>query len=642
MTFKNIVLLISFLTLFTPFHYSIGLKLDQPDKGKSISFGGFQSPFAKKEYVKVSTSISHTSIEQNREFYVAFQFNMDEQWHIYGAEEKVGKVTKATLDSTGFEIIEQILSPSKKHEVKIGTKTLTSYFLLNESILVVKLKATSNQAKLKLKLEYQPCTNDSCMMPTSKSFEYDIKYGDHLQKLQKKPFKGILKNSMPAQNAALKGVSSETKTTPKVTKQSKSKEKSKDKLSEVLKKGGLWAIIMAFLWGLMASLTPCVYPMIPITVSLFSGEENSSLFKRFSKALVYVLGIVLVYAVLGLLTAKLGQDLGSWMAKPIVVWPIVILMLALSLSMFGFFELDLPYSVKEKLNSVEGDNYIALFFMGAAMGFVAAPCVGPFAGAIITWLIQNPNSPIFGFFLMASFGLGMGTLFIVIAVFSQNILPRSGMWMIRVKQIMGYVLIGMAFYFAKVFLADYTIDMFTGFYLVVAGSLMGAFVQLSWDDEWWKKVSKAIGLVVFAWGLVILAKSNAMFPTSTVASAPAAVKAKKIKVFTDHDRAKRYAKKTKKPTFMYFGAKWCIPCRIIKKKVLKDPKVLNELSRFSVAYIDCTDAESKGAKVKRDKYKSVAMPYFIFYDSKGKLLKKKEINGKVNAKDLLKVLKSVR
>ncbi|PCJ19520.1 MAG: hypothetical protein COB02_07175 [Candidatus Cloacimonadota bacterium] len=628
MNLRHFILLsITFFFLNT-YNFSIGLKLPT-NKKSSVSFGGFQSPFAKKQYIKINDTISHESIELNKDFYLIYQFNMDKQWHIYGTEEKIGLVTKVKLENNDFEIIEQKLSPSTKHQINIGDKTITSYFLVNKSYLVVKLKAKVKSPKLKLKLIYQPCTQDSCMMPTKKIYEYDIKYNTHVSKTLKSPFLEILKPYL-------------SNKTPKVA-ENPNNDNASSQLDSIMKKGWIWAILTAFFWGLLASLTPCVYPMIPITVSLFSGdEEEISLVKRLSKAIVYVLGIVLVYAMLGMLTAKLGQDLGSWMAKPIVVIPIVFIMLALSLSMFGLFELDLPPFLKEKLTSVEGDNYFMLFLMGGAMGFVAAPCVGPFAGAIIGWLIQNPNSPIFGFFLMASFGLGMGTLFLVIAVFSQNVLPKSGMWMVRVKQIMGYVLIGMAFYFAKVFFTEYTIDMFVGIYILIAGSLMGAFVQLTWDDDWWKKVSKALGLVLFLWGTLIISKSNEWLPKSSQVTNIATNPQKPLKIFHDHDRVLRYAKKTKKPSFMYFGAKWCIPCRIIKKKVLKDPKVMAELSRFSIGYLDCTDSDSKSAKIKRDKYKSVAMPYFIFYDSKGNLLKKLEVNGKIKASKLLKLLKSVK
>ena len=272
------------------------------------------------------------------------------------------------------------------------------------------------------------------------------------------------------------------------------------------------------------------------------------------------------------------------------------------------------------------------------MGFVAAPCVGPFAGSIILWLAKNPGSPVFGFLLMAAFGLGMGCLFLIIAVFSQSFLPRSGLWMVRLKQSMGYILIGMAYYFLSVLIPEDKVIVGWSVYLMIAGGLMGAFAQLEWEAIWWKHLFKTLGLILFLaggfHGMLFMAPKSAsgMIREGVVQSS---------RIHTDFDIALEEARNSEKPLFLYFGARWCIPCKKIKAVVLEDRLVKKMLTRFVVAHLDCTHASSKSAELKEKRFNSHSMPFFAFFDSKGNHLKQLDIHGSVDIEDLIDQLSAV-
>jgi thiol:disulfide interchange protein DsbD len=272
------------------------------------------------------------------------------------------------------------------------------------------------------------------------------------------------------------------------------------------------------------------------------------------------------------------------------------------------------------------------------LGFVAAPCVGPFAAAILLWLVNHPESPFFGFCLMASFGLGMGMLFLVLALFSQNFLPKAGMWMVRLKQTLGFLLILVAYYFVSSILPDFIHHWFLGFYLVAGGSLLGAFNQVNWEDSWHWKLLKGFGLTLFLAGLFILV-SPYLKNTKATVIAPSHTS---IEMVRDHGKALTMGKEENKPVLFYFGADWCIPCRTVKADILPDEAVKQELKRFVVSYLDCTSPDSPNSKLKIEQYKSAAMPFFAFYDSNGNYLSDRRLEGKISKDKFLEVLRTIQ
>ena len=219
-------------------------------------------------------------------------------------------------------------------------------------------------------------------------------------------------------------------------------------LQQMLEHSGLLlSLIFVFLGGLALNLTPCVYPLIPITIGYFGGQTEGSTKKLFLMGSFFVIGMAVTYSVIGVVTALSGAVFGALLQNSIVIIFIALVFVVLSLSMFGVYEFQLPNSLVAKAGGAKS-GYFGAFFMGLTMGIVAAPCIGPFVLGLVTYVAAKAD-PFFGFLMFFVLALGLGAPYLVLAVFSGKIkkLPRAGVWMESVKHIFGFILIGMALYF---------------------------------------------------------------------------------------------------------------------------------------------------------------------------------------------------
>ncbi|HEX4628752.1 MAG TPA: cytochrome c biogenesis protein CcdA, partial [Gemmatimonadales bacterium] len=194
-----------------------------------------------------------------------------------------------------------------------------------------------------------------------------------------------------------------------------------------LEHGAFVALIASYAFGLATSLTPCVYPMIAITVSVFGAKEAKSRLQGILLSLTFVVGIVCLFAPMGVASAMTGKGFGSALGNPWIVAVIAIVFLSLAASLFGAFEIALPSSVNNRLSGVGGAGYRGAFVLGLVCGIVAAPCVGPFLFGLLGWIATTRNVAL-GSAAMAMYGLGLGTLFFVVGAFAVN-LPKAGAWM---------------------------------------------------------------------------------------------------------------------------------------------------------------------------------------------------------------------
>jgi thiol:disulfide interchange protein DsbD len=221
-------------------------------------------------------------------------------------------------------------------------------------------------------------------------------------------------------------------------------------LTDFLSRSGLWlGLVVVFLGGLALNLTPCVYPMIPVTLAFFSGQAAGALGRSVWLASCYVLGISLTYAILGVAAAKTGALFGSWLQEPLVLVALAAVIVALALSAFGLYELRPPAVLTRRLGRAWSGAGGA-FLMGVVVGVVAAPCIGPFVLSLLLFVGQLAN-PAHGFLLFFALGLGMGLPYVILGVaVNQAIqLPKAGKWLLWVKRLLGVVLLGLALYFLR-------------------------------------------------------------------------------------------------------------------------------------------------------------------------------------------------
>ena len=348
--------------------------------------------------------------------------------------------------------------------------------------------------------------------------------------------------------------------------------------------GGVGVVTFAvlFLAGVLTSLTPCVYPLIPITVSVFGARQVEHRTRSLALSATYVGGIAVTYSALGVFAALSGKAFGSALSSPWVVAVLAVFLLALAASMFGAFDLNLPASVQEKLGIVRGAGFGHALGMGLVAGIVAAPCTGPVLAGVLTY-VATRRSAVLGFWMLFSYALGMGLLFFLLGATSLK-LPRSGAWMETVKSVLGVALVAAALGLllpllpkpAQLPLGPRTAAIASAA-LAFAAVLAGAF-SLSFHAGRREQMAKAgtLLLLLGAVGLRLGWFGQAKVP--------------EIPWLHDERTALEQARATGKGLLIDFSAEWCAACKELDLHVFSHPDVKAEVAdRFIPLKIDATE-----------------------------------------------------
>src|SRR6202171_528704 len=265
--------------------------------------------------------------------------------------------------------------------------------------------------------------------------------------------------------------------------------------------------VALFVGGVLTSLTPCVYPLIPITVGIFGGRQAEHRSRSVGLSATYVGGIAAMYSVLGLFAALSGKAFGTVLSSPAIVVLLALFLVALAASMFGAFEIALPSALQQKLSGVKGTGFAGAFGMGLVAGIIAAPCTGPVLAGVLAYVATQRNA-LLGFWMLFTYAIGMGLLFFVLGATSLR-LPRSGAWMETVKSVLGVALLAAAVSLVLPFipragplpLSARAVGVATGV-LAFVGVALGA-LSLSFHGDRREKAMKlvALGLLVAGRGL---------------------------------------------------------------------------------------------------------------------------------------------
>jgi thiol:disulfide interchange protein DsbD len=400
----------------------------------------------------------------------------------------------------------------------------------------------------------------------------------------------------------------------------------------------LWAFATVFLAGFLTSLTPCVYPMISITVSLFGGRgEDVTRSRAMVLASAYVGGIAAMYTGLGIFSALGGRAFGTFMGSPYVMVPIAVLFSAMAASMFGAFELSLPGDLATRLSSVRGKGVAGAFAMGLVGGIIAAPCTGPVLASVLAY-VATTRSVLVGGSLLFTYALGMGVLFFAIAAFAVS-LPKSGAWMEGVKSFFGVVMITAALYFLRNVippLARYgrstTTWLVIHLGLILVGIAVGA-IHLSFHDETAVKARKVLGVGALVVGLFGTIGWLLAVPESASAKNEPPIKLEWI-----HGEAAGLAeaKRAHQPALLDFYADWCLPCKEMELKTFNTPTVAKELSRFTLVKVDCSNDDDPEVAAAKKRYNADTLPSVVIIDSDGK--PRPTLNHRVEPDELLPLL----
>ena len=391
-------------------------------------------------------------------------------------------------------------------------------------------------------------------------------------------------------------------------------------------KGSLVTFLAIFLIGLALNLTPCVYPMLSVTVSLFGSQAETKFLRVFLKALVYVLGIATMYSVLGVIAALGGGLFGSWLQRPWMLGSIAALLFALALSSFGLYQLQMPYWLTSKLGGTSGSGFIAMYLSGLVVGVFAAPCVGPPVIALLTFVAAKGSAP-FGFWAFFTLSLGLGFPYLILGTFSGLLkkIPRSGSWLVWVEHIFGVLLTGAALFYLSLAvtpkLAIYVIPM-----TLAAGGIYLGFIDTSGKDKpALKRLQWIFGILALVAGIVFASNLRNQGITWESYSETELLKARESKI----------------PAMIDFYADWCIPCLEIDRKTWTDKEVIVSAKNIKKIKVDLTHFDSPESEALRKKFNISGVPTVIFIRADGTEADESRIVGFVTPKEFLGKLKQI-
>ena len=517
-----------------------------------------------------------------------------------------------------------ITKPEKidiKNEINIPEPVPYDEFIvhLNDLDLTIPfsvLKAKLESSKYEVTVSFQGCSKAGlCYAPMSEKYLVEIGAGDTKEDLIK-------------EEAKVEVISNLNET---------------DTIANSLKDGNILIVLATFFgFGLLLSLTPCVFPMIPILSSIIVGasqKEKMTASKGFILSLVYVLSMSAAYTIAGVIAGVFGANLQVALQNPYVLVVFALIFVALAFSMFGYFEIRLPQAIQTKLNKTtdgkEKQGIAGIAIMGFLSALIVGPCVAPpLAGALV--YIGQTGDAVLGGMALFVMSLGMGVPLLLIGLGAGRFMPKPGGWMEGITRIFGIIMIAVA-----IWLLDRVLDASVIMYLW-ALLFLGSAIYLRIYTH---IISQLITVVVFILGVVLFVgaisgstnplKPLEKFTSSTlVQDVGEKVVFKKIK---NIEELKQAIAQSDKPVMLDFWASWCVACKEFEEITFKDKQVINKLQNFTLLKADVT-ANNADDKALQKMFSIVGPPGIIFWDKDKNEVKSSKIVGYKNPKEFLDIV----
>ena len=373
--------------------------------------------------------------------------------------------------------------------------------------------------------------------------------------------------------------------------------------------------------GLALNLTPCVYPLISVTVAFFGGRTGAPGGAVVGHALVYGLGICLSFAALGVTAALTGSLFGAALQQPAVLGGIALVLLALAASNFGLYTLSVPAPIMRRLGR-PGEGVLGAFVMGLTMGIVAAPCIGPIVLALVLF-VGAQQSVWVGFMLFFALGVGMGVPYVGLAALAGRLrrLPRGGAWLAWMERMFGFVLVGVALWFAAPLLAPW-LARAAGAVVLLAAAVVLGFVGARGRGLF--AVARRVGGVALAAvSLVTLLRADARSPIAWTA-------------YSEDALARAIA--AGRPVLLDFEAEWCLPCREMERTTFRDPAVVRAAAAFATLKVDLTEEDDPTAAL-RERFGVAGVPTYVLLGPDGQ--ERRRLVGFVSPGEMLTALDAI-
>lgn len=533
-------------------------------------------------------------VEPSSQQFVWVKFTIASEYHIYQDKIKIVSLADSSVKLGQAVFPDPMLLKSQD----LGT------FRVYENRADIQVPIDNyGDGKLKVKISYQGCKGlDLCFPEQQQTLEINLN----------QPVSPAISNPTPvAKDVSLTDVLSSSSDSSQLT--------------SLLSANWSLVILGFFLLGLLIAFTPCVFPLLPILIGVISGA-NVSTKRSFWLAFSYILGGAVTYAVAGVIAASVGYSLAGALQSAWLSWVLVVLFTALSLSLFGLFELQLPLVVQNQLNRFisrrKSGSIIGAFVIGGISNLVLSPCVtAPLAGALV--YISTTGNKLLGGMALFALGFGSGLPLLLIAVFGKRLLPKTGSWMLNVKKILAMAMLAMAMYMLSKVVSSQISMIGYLLWLIVAVILIVNLVVKSQKNQYVVSAILSCALVV------AYISYDGLFKPSRMAEDAFVV----VKTNSELDRALRQAVLNKRPVLLDYYANWCAACKEMDLRTFSDSSISHQLNRFELIRVDVSDNDAQ-SKLLQQRYQIIAPPSLVFIDSKGRTLDDFKVTGFITSDKL--------
>ncbi len=597
------------------------------------------------ELVTTNAIFSRTAASPGETHPAALVVTVADGWHINSAQPKEDWLIAAELT---FDTTETLIPFGRQYPVGHDVSLMGEIMSVYEGQTVIPFSvriaetAADGEYTVRLHFTYQPCNDRECRAPQTDTVQLAVAVGPNGEATAQHMFSTETEKPTRA-TGDVDG--SATETSPPTS-----------DLQRLIDRHGFWgyfiALGLAFITGLLLSFSPCTYPMIPITVSVFAGQDRT-VGKGFALSLFYVGSMALVYGLMGLVVSLVGGVFGAWLASPPVVIGIAVVFVIFALSMFGLYELQVPAAIRNKLGGAQsGGGVGGAIVLGIVAALVISPCVGPFVAGILLY-IATSGSPVLGFLVLFIFALGLGTLFVIIGTFSTaiNKLPNAGLWMESVNKFFGFVLLLMALYFIRTIVSPTIIAVLAGLLLTALGVFGGGLDRLTPETSFFGRVKKFVGVLALLIGLYLLLGTIIMrgliLPPAAQwlpmgGSGTMTAQDVGIPWNTDLEEGLALASEEDKPVLIDTWATWCTNCKVLEKRTFSRPAVIAEAEYFVPLKIQLEKSNSPETRAFMERFglKQYSLPTTLLLNSEGEV--EKILIGVVGPDKMIAEMRAVR
>ncbi len=571
--------------------------------GKSLGLGSQEEP----RFLKPDDAFIFSAEIQDPNTLVA-RWDVADNYYLYRE-----RFTFKLIDANGIEL-QPFRAPQGKMKEDENFGEMEVYF--NEAVVTLPLKR-DNLASTPIKLQagYQGCAEDGfCYPPMTKTVDFILP-------------------------TAAASTADATADTPVFIPE-------QDRIAQSLAGDGRLLTILSFFGiGLLLAFTPCVLPMMPILSSIIVGQgEQVTTRRAFSLSLTYVLAMALTYTVAGVMAGMFGQNLQVMFQNPWIIGGFSLLFVALALSMFGFYELQMPNAIQSRLDAISrkqaGGSLVGAGIMGLLSALIVGPCVAaPLAGILI--YIGMSGDAVFGGLSLFVLSLGMGTPLLLFGTSAGKLLPKLGDWMNNIKAVFGVMLLGLAIWMLER-VASAQVTMFLWSILLVGTAVyLGALSRLELNATGWQKLWKGLGLAMLFYGAIVMLGASSggrdvlqpLHGTSLLASSSSAgehLAFKRIKSLADLQSEVNNASNNNRAVMLDFYADWCVDCKIMEKRTFTDAAVQQALDNVLLLQADVTPNDDIDQALLKE-FGLFGPPAILFFGADGNEIKSHRVIGFMKA-----------